>query len=333
MTTQTHITTAIHSISPEMLLVDQSIKELLADVQILARILKYATPEFQENTIDEIISYIDESNIEIGCTPVDPGLTNYGKVHTDSSENTILNEGTIYFDIRFSVRFGSTPIKILINIEAQKSTLASKLGYHLENRIIYYLSRMISSQKNVEFFKSDYDSIKKVYSIWICMDSNIDDDSINELHFVQHNIFGKERNFTHLDKMHAIIINLRPNIKIKESKNKLISILEDILSNMDASKKLELLQTKHNFRITTSIERRLSNMCNLSEVFVERAFQEGMSKGISQGISQGMSQGLSQGITAFIKTLQKLNLDNDYILNEIIENFSLSKDEALKYFQ
>ena len=41
MKTQTHIATTLDSLSPGMLRIDQSIKELLADVQILARILKY----------------------------------------------------------------------------------------------------------------------------------------------------------------------------------------------------------------------------------------------------------------------------------------------------
>ena len=110
MITQTHIATSIDSIPSGKSHVDQSIKELLADVQILAHILKYTTSEFRASEIDEIISYIDESQIEVSKTPVAPGLTNYGKAHLLSSENTILNEGTIYFDIRFSVRYGSEPL-------------------------------------------------------------------------------------------------------------------------------------------------------------------------------------------------------------------------------
>lgn len=297
MITQTHIATSIDSIPSGKSHVDQSIKELLADVQILAHILKYTTSEFRASEIDEIISYIDESQIEVSKTPVAPGLTNYGKAHLLSSENTILNEGTIYFDIRFSVRYGSEPLKIIINVEAQNRTHASSLNYHLENRIIYYLSRLISAQKDIEFFGDDYDSIKKVYSIWICTDSTITDDSINELHFVQSNVFGKERTLTHLDKMHGIIINLRSSPNAKESKHKLISMLEDLISSMDAAKKKNLLETKHNIKMTTTLERRLSNMCNLSELIEERAIQ----KGLEKGISQGMAQGMEIGISAFIK--------------------------------
>ena len=31
---------------------------------------------------------------------------------------------------------------------------------------------MISSQKGIEFTNSDYDKIKKVYTIWICMEAH-----------------------------------------------------------------------------------------------------------------------------------------------------------------
>ena len=47
----------------------------------------------------------------------------------------------------------------------------SSAGYDIVTRGIFYVSRMISAQLSTEFSKSDYDNIKKVYSIWICMHS------------------------------------------------------------------------------------------------------------------------------------------------------------------
>ena len=270
MKTQTHIATTIDSISPEQLRIDQSIKELLADVQILARILKYTVSELQTASIDEIIACIDESQIEIGNTSIEPGLTNYGKVHALSGEDTIQNEGTIYFDIRFPIYYGK-------------------------------------------------DSIKKVYSIWICTNAGAQNDSINELCFVQRNIFGKEQSFTHIDKMQGVIITLRSGVGIAESRHKLIAMLEDLLSDMNASQKKELLEVKHDIKMTTTLEGRISNMCNLSEYMLGNA------------IEKGMAQEMTRGIAGLIKSLQKLGKDRDYILNEIMENYSLSEEEAQKY--
>ena len=63
---------------------------------------------------------------------------------------------------------------LIINVEAQKRLNPKKKTgdtYPLLKRAVYYASRLISSQKGTEFTNSDYDKIKKVYTIWICMES------------------------------------------------------------------------------------------------------------------------------------------------------------------
>lgn len=49
------------------------VKFLLADKQILARILKYAVQEFKNMAIEDIMAGIGE-DIEIGTRPLDAGL-------------------------------------------------------------------------------------------------------------------------------------------------------------------------------------------------------------------------------------------------------------------
>lgn len=100
-------------------------------------------------------------------------------------------------------------IKFLLNVEAQKSSKPSRLGHHLENRIIFYLARMISAQKWTEFYNSDYDSLKKVRSIWICIDSSGDGDSIEEIGLIRNTIFGNKTNSYYTDLMKGIVINVR----------------------------------------------------------------------------------------------------------------------------
>lgn len=61
-------------------------------------------------------------------------------------------------------------ITLIINVEAQKTQRASTLGYDILKRALYYVSRIISSQKEREFEGSDYNSIKKstaFSSVWI----------------------------------------------------------------------------------------------------------------------------------------------------------------------
>ena len=72
---------------------DTYIKELLADKQVLARVLKYSLDEFMECTIDEIISEMDEP--EISTVKVAPGQTNeakhtvFGKVERTTEEDNV----------------------------------------------------------------------------------------------------------------------------------------------------------------------------------------------------------------------------------------------------
>ena len=78
---------------------DENVKELLADKQILARILKYTLDELKNTDIQTIISNIDEP--EISKVRVEPGHTNADKIKKCSEEDNVPSEGKIYFDIRF----------------------------------------------------------------------------------------------------------------------------------------------------------------------------------------------------------------------------------------
>ena len=206
---------------------DTNVKYLLADKQILSRILKYTVEEFRDMEIVDILGCIGD-DIEIGTRPVDAGLSNLGRVKGTVTEDNIPGEGIIYYDIRFIAYLKEKEMRILINIEAQKSTNSGKLGYHLENRIVFYLARMISAQKQTEFFHSDFDNLKKVRSIWICMDSKETEDSIEEIGFDRKTVFGNKKNSYHTDLMKGIIVNIRSGADsssgkvIKKSKNVLI---------------------------------------------------------------------------------------------------------------
>ncbi len=113
---------------------DENIKEVLSDKQILAMILKYTLDEFKDSDIETIVNNIDEP--EVSKVRIEPGVTNTEKIRKESEEDNVPGEGKIYFDIRFSAYTGQELIKILINVEAQKSSKSGKLGYQLDNRII-----------------------------------------------------------------------------------------------------------------------------------------------------------------------------------------------------
>ena len=272
---------------------DTNIKFLLADKQILARILKYAVQEFRDMTIEEIMASIGQ-DIEIGTRPLDAGLSNMGRVNVSNTEDNIPGEGKIFFDIRFTAYHKKTEMKFLINLEAQRSSDPSKLGYHLENRIIFYLSRMISAQKQTEFYHSDYDNLKKVRSIWLCLNNSEDGDSIEEIRLDRTTVFGKKADSYPVDLMRGIIINIRSWEPIKDSQNILISMLEKLLSKASVDEKKRILTENYGMVMTTELEGRMNSMCNWSEAIMEKGMEKGMKKERLNAITRMIQAGATK---------------------------------------
>lgn len=275
---------------------DTNIKFLLADKQILARILKYAISEFKDMATEEIMSSIGE-DVEIGTRPLDAGLSNLGRVSTSNTEDTIPGEGKIFFDIRFSAYHKEEKMKFLINLEAQRSSDPGKLGYHLENRIIFYLARMISAQKQTEFYHSEYDNLKKVRSIWLCLDNSADGDSIEEIRLDRNTVFGSRKTPYDVDLMRGIIINVRNGKYIKESQNVLISMLEKLLSEMSVEEKKRILTEEYGMIMTVELEGRMQTMCNWSEAIKEINYKEGMKEGIEKERFNAIERMIQAGAT------------------------------------
>lgn len=162
---------------------DQHAKRLLASRKLLAEIVKKVVPEFHDVSTTDIAEKYIEGAPQVGNIPVNPGLTNAvpSQIKGDRNEDGAPKEGYITYDILFHARAPGTgePITLIINVEAQRTQVESTLGYHLMKRAVFYVCRLISSQKEREFEGKDYNSIKKVYSIWICMDSPSGNSYIN----------------------------------------------------------------------------------------------------------------------------------------------------------
>ena len=138
-------------------------KRLLSSKKILAWILKYCVPEFENCEIADIRDKYIEGTPEVGTVPALPDETNAARIVGDNVEDKMLTEGTVTYDIRFrAITPEKDSLGLIINIEAQHS---ANLEYPLTKRAFYYCSRLISAQHDMVFAKSEYGKIKKVYSI------------------------------------------------------------------------------------------------------------------------------------------------------------------------
>ena len=283
---ETYISKTLSALGDGVAKVDEKIKALLADKQILARILKYSVEEFKEYDILEIINRIEE--VEILEVPVDAGLSHkskneFGKISGSNTEDNVPGEGVIFYDIRFNITKGKKRIKVLINIEAQATTSVSRLGYHIENRMTYYLSRMISAQKEQEFFGSDYDKIKEVISIWICMDARKNEDSIIEYQLRPEVKFGENIHPEEINLLKGILIKIRGGKNMTQSKNKLIEMLEYVIADHSIEEKKNYLKNKCGVEMTKELERKVEAMGeSMGRAILQGMLEDAWDKGVEQ---------------------------------------------------
>lgn len=167
----------------------------------------------------------------------------------------IYGEGEITYDVRF---YAITPdekrIKLLINIEAQKDYHP---GYDLVTRGIFYTARMISAQLDTEFTADDYDGIKKVYSIWICMNTpKYAQNTITEYSIKPTKNYGDFQGNARYDLLSVITICLGNG----EGENKLLGMLSTLLSPELKPDQKEVILQDYGIA-TTRLREKLSMGC------------------------------------------------------------------------
>ena len=269
---------------------DEKAKKLLGHKIILAYILVNTIEEFRGMNPKEVVNYI-EGEPYISVVPVDSGMTNVkkGKERDDSgkelekdtktteqviglnTESSEINEGMIRFDIIFYVRMKDGLTQIIINIEAQKEEPSE---YKILNRAIFYVCRVVSSQKGRDFVNSEYNNMKRVYSIWICM--NMKEHSLSHIHLKEEQIIGSHKWKGDLDLLNIIMIGIAKNLPEKEEKYELHRLLAALLSsNLEVEDKLDIIEKEYNIPLENDIRKDVKEMCNLSQGIREEAFEEG----------------------------------------------------------
>ena len=206
---------------------------------------------------------------------------------------------------------------MLINVEAQKDFHP---GYSLTTRGVFYGARMISAQKGTEFSGTDYDNIRKVYSIWICMNAPDDiGNAISDYRLCKRDMIpGIPDKKIEYDKLTVAMICL--NTK-SEKGNRLTKMLNILLSPaMKAESKIRQLEYEFDIPMENNMGEELNQMCNLSDYVKEIGIQKGIERGIEQGIEQGREQGKEQLLTQQIMKKYAKGKSTAVIADELEED-------------
>ena len=268
---------------------DTRVKRLLAQKSILAHILVKTVDEFKGMKPEDVVKYI-EGEPSISVVPVEPGLANMEKTDAAgqrivglNTENAEINEGLVRFDIIFYVRMKNGLSQIIVNIEAQKD---EPTEYKILNRAIFYVSRLISSQKERDFVNTNYDDIKQVFSIWICM--NMDDNSLSHIHLTKDEMLKPCNWKGNLDLLNIVLIGITNEIPEHDEKYEMHRLIGALLSSeLKEQEKLDIIEHEYNIPISQEFREDVRIMCNLSTGIEERATEKTSEKFILNMYKKG----------------------------------------------
>lgn len=248
---------------------DAEAKLLLAQKPFLANILVRTVKDYMGlNPCD--VEKLIEGDPYISTIPVEPGFTNSVQIKGMNSENKVRNEGVAYFDILFYVRTSDGLSKVIINIEAQKS---EPIDYDVEMRGLYYAIREVSSQLDREFDSQNYNDIKKVYSIWICM--NEKDNMLEKIYLTKNDIIGISRWKDMYEIVNVVIIRLAKTLDL-QTEHELHRFLGALfLPELSAEEKNDMLENEFNIKMESDRKELVKSMCNLSQGIKEQGIEQG----------------------------------------------------------
>ena len=264
----------------------------------------------------------------ISVVPIDQGLTNIvdrksvggGKSAYDekpvnsrssgqriigmNTESTEIGEGLVRFDIIFYVRMPSAGgrtdgvSQMIVNLEAQKDIPS---GYHLMNRAVYYVCRMVSSQKERDFVGMNYDDIKRVFSIWIYL--GMKENVLNHVHMTEDHLLGVYHSEAGLDLLNIVLIGLAEQCPDKDRKGyELHRLLNTLLSvELSAAQKVKIMETEYHIKINDRMREDVSEMCNLGQ----GVFEAGEARGIALGEARGEARGVAKSEERIILSMRE----------------------------
>lgn len=305
---------------------DEYAKRLIAQKIILAHILAKTVDEFRDMKPEDIVAHI-EGDPKVGIVPVDPGMTNASRP-TDAStpyvsdhrlaglntEHSEINEGMIRFDIIFYVRMKDGLAQVIINIEIQKD---EPTQYFLLNRAIFYVSRMVSSQKGRDFVHQNYNDMKRVFSIWLCM--NMPSNSMSYVHLTKEDILEHYNWNGHLDLLNIVLLGIGRELPPQEEQYELHRLIGTLLSaELTVTQKLAIIETEYHIPLSVELEEGVNDMCNLGEGIEERAIEKTKKEVILEIILEMYQNGCSPEL---ISTVTKKDISE---IEEIINNSIVS---------
>ena len=132
---------------------------------------------------------------------------------------------------------------------------------------------LISSQKERDFVNTNYDDIKQVFSIWICM--NMDDNSLSHIHLTKDEMLKPCNWKGNLDLLNIVLIGITNEISEHDEKYEMHRLIGALLSSeLKEQEKLDIIEHEYNIPISQEFREDVRIMCNLGTGIEERATEK-----------------------------------------------------------
>lgn len=275
---------------------DRVCKRLLSEKIILAWILHDCLDEFSEVDPQEIAETLIEGEPEIGTVALHAGEAISPRITGLQTEDSSVDEGTVWFDIRFEALLPTTSesVAMFVNIEAQNDFYP---GYSLLQRATYYCARMISSQYGRTFVHSHYEHLQKVCSIWICPNPPARfRNTITRYAMAEQQIVGRATAPKNEYDLQEIVL-VCPDGDRQQPGDGILRLLGTLIaSEQDLATRKTVIEGEFGIPMYERLSDEVDEIMNLSKGVMEKGMERGYEKGLEQGFAQGQELGIKKGI-------------------------------------
>ncbi len=280
---------------------DGHVKKLLSFRQVISQILTRTLAEYEGYTPQEAARWIEPETIPDLEEKEECSETEEDFMVGRSEVSEKPGEGSTIYDLRFQIQ---TPepagrrSELLVNLEAQKKFW---MQYRIVTRGIFYAAKMLTEQYGRYFSHSSYQKLRKVYSVWICM--NAPDNVGNAM--VEYKISKNDRignvpeEVKSYDKLSVILICLNTK-KGSGEEGSLHHFLNVLLSPvLKPEEKAEIFSRVYGIRMEKEIRKELEGMCNLGEAIEEEAMKRGKKEGKREGRAESLVKSVESAMKSF----------------------------------
>lgn len=134
------------------------------------------------------------------------------------------------------------------------------------------------SRKGQYFTRSNYQDIRKVYSIWIVLSPNKGKNTVTKYEESPECLYG---NYTEPDSDNTLSSIIIIRLGKSQSADGALEMLNILTTHMNPSEKLKKLEN-FGLKITRELKKEVEDMCDWTNAFTSRALEQGLEQGMNK---------------------------------------------------